>query len=67
MADAMYGFKEGWECVEEAHISNKVVYKITRGDTHHYFWADKNCVFYIEIPYSFNQAEINEIITAIES
>jgi hypothetical protein len=50
--------------LKEVTIANKKVYQTSSDNISHYFWADKEWVFYI-IPHNFTQDEITEIIGAI--
>jgi len=50
--------------LKELTITGKQVYQTSSDNVSHYFWADREWVFYI-IPHNFTQDEIAEIIGAI--
>jgi hypothetical protein len=50
--------------LEELTIAEKQVYQTSSDGVTHYFWAEKEWVFYI-IPHNFTKDEITEIIGAI--
>jgi len=50
--------------LKELTIAEKQVYQTSSDNVSHYFWADREWVFYI-IPHNFTQDEIAEIIGAI--
>jgi hypothetical protein len=50
--------------LKELTIAGKQVYQTSSDNVPHYFWSDREWVFYI-IPQNFTQAEIVEIIGAI--
>jgi len=67
MADAMIRFGGNWkENLEEVSIGGKNVYRTTPNGDFHYFWAEREYVFYVTIPHTF-QGRAHEIITAIKA
>ncbi|MDI6889190.1 MAG: hypothetical protein QMC78_05860 [Methanocellales archaeon] len=67
MADAMIRFGGKWkENLEEVTIGGKKVYRTTPNGDFHYFWAEREYVFYVTIP-RILQESTNEIITAIKA
>jgi len=50
--------------LKEVPIAKKKVYQTSSNNVSHYFWADREWVFYI-IPHNFSQDEIAGIIDAI--
>lgn len=50
--------------LKELTIAGKQVYQTSSDNVSHYFWADREWVFYI-IPHNFSQDEIAEIICTI--
>jgi len=67
MADAMIRFGGNWkENLEEVTIGGKKVYRTTPNGDFHYFWVEREYVFYVTIPHTF-QGRAHEIITAIKA
>ena len=52
--------------LKELTIAEKQVYQTSSGSVPHYFWADREWVFYI-IPHNFTKGEVAEVIGAIAS
>lgn len=67
MADAMIRFGGNWkENLEEITIGGKKVYITTPNGDFHYFWVEREYVFYVTIPRTL-QERTTEIITAIKA
>ncbi len=67
MADAMVRFGGNWkENLEEVTIGGKKVYGTTPNGDFHYFWAEREYVFYVIIP-RILQESTTEVITAIKA
>ncbi len=64
MAEGMRNWGGSWASnLREVTISDKKVYRTSSDNVSHYFWADRERVFYI-VPHNFTQAEIAEVIDA---
>lgn len=65
MVVGMRNWGGGWASNQkELTIAGKQVYQTAPDNVSHYFWADREWVFYI-IPHNFTQQEISQIIGAI--
>jgi hypothetical protein len=64
MAVGMQKWGGSWASdLKEHTIAGKQVYQTSSGNLSHYFWADREWIFYI-IPHNFTQEETTEIICA---
>nr|QNO55223.1 hypothetical protein MHJDHPNH_00025 [Methanosarcinales archaeon ANME-1 ERB7] len=65
MVIGMQNWGGGWASnLKERTIAGKQVYQTAPDNGSHYFWADREWVFYI-IPHNFTHQEISQIIGAI--
>ncbi len=65
MVEGMRKWGGSWASnLKEVTIANKQVYQTSSDSVPHYFWTDKEWVFYI-IPHNFTEDEVAEIINAI--
>jgi hypothetical protein len=65
MQNAKLGRQLGFSSdLKEHTIAGKQVYQTSSGNLSHYFWADREWIFYT-IPHNFTQEETAEIIGAV--